>query len=72
MLLRQFNPCPQKTYPCSGDGILVAQPSNLIGAKSTIKTIAEVHSRCPKWVAILPISDVRRGQFGDKTFAADT
>jgi hypothetical protein len=42
MLLRQFNPCPQKTYPCSGDDILAAQPSNLIGAKSTIKTIAEV------------------------------
>src|ERR1700758_2213159 len=41
MLLRQFNPCPQKTYPRSGDGILAAQPSNLIGAKSTIKTITE-------------------------------
>jgi hypothetical protein len=41
MLLREFNPCPQKTYPCSGDDILAAQPSNLIGAKSSIKTIAE-------------------------------
>jgi hypothetical protein len=47
MLLRQFNPCPQKTYPCSGDGILAAQPSNFIGPKSTIKTTAEVHNRYP-------------------------
>src|ERR1019366_485793 len=39
--------CPT---PSSGDGILSAQTSTLIGAETGIKTIAAVHSQCRLWV----------------------
>ena len=32
--------------PSSGDGIVSAQASTLIGAEADIKTIAAVHSQC--------------------------
>src|SRR5450631_647565 len=40
-------PCPT---PSSGDRILAAQTSTLIGAETSIKTIAAVHSQCRSWV----------------------
>src|SRR5579859_7274356 len=62
--------CP----PSSGDIIVSAQTSTLIGAETGVKTIAAVHSQCPLWVisgqscggqnphlsAVTPIADIDR------------
>jgi hypothetical protein len=72
------NPAAAYPLPSSGDGILSAQASTLIGVETGIKTIAAVHSQCclmghslPSQLAPVP-ANVRYAPNSDKKWCSAT